>query len=94
MNIASTAKQIFESNDEIEISMKVYGLMGEYVKDWEDEFDDIHEAYEEQGRGEAECQVIREAIEAFCKTSDVVLTDNEYLEVFDTLADLWGLSTN
>jgi len=42
---------------------RVDGLKSEYVWDWEDEFDDIHEAYEEQGRGQAEDQALTEAVE-------------------------------
>ena len=69
-------------------------LKPEFVWDWEDEFDDIHEAYEEQGRGEAEYQAVSELIDRVAKESDIRLTTTKKLEYLDALADLWSVSYN
>lgn len=59
--------------------------------DWEDEFDDINEAYEEQGRGEAESQAILNLIRREYPDG---MSDDELVELMDQLADLWSLSFN
>ena len=58
--------------------------------DWEDEFDDIHEAYEEQGRGQAESHAVQELI----KREFPNIGDDELIDLMDQLADRWGLSYN
>jgi len=73
---------------EDEINEKVDELKGEYVYDWEDEFDNIHEAYEEQGRGEAEAQAIGEAIKSIGFNN---LPSGMYLAVHDLLRYHWNL---
>ena len=49
------------------INNLVQELKSEYVYDgWEDEYEDIDEAYEEMGRNSAEHQVINELINENC----------------------------
>jgi hypothetical protein len=64
--------------------------------DWEDDFDDIYEAYEETGRGQAELVAIAEAIRK--GRADLDLTDDmsvdEYSYLYDALAAEWNLTTN
>jgi len=55
--------------------------------DWEDDFEDEHEAYNEQGRGEAETAV-REAIQADIE-SHFNITNEQYLAQTDE--NLWDL---
>lgn len=63
-------------------------LKPEFIHDWEDEFDDIHEAYDEQGRGEAESQALQELVRREYPDID----DGELVYLMDTLADLWNIS--
>lgn len=58
--------------------------------DWEDEFDDYDEAYEEQGRGQAESQVVQELI----KREYPDISDDKLVEMMDFLADAWCISYN
>jgi len=44
------------------IQDKVQDLKSEYVWDWEDEFEDLDEAYSEQGRNQAEHTVLNDLI--------------------------------
>ncbi len=81
---------ITTSNGMSEVLATVDEAKSEYVHDWEDEFDNIDEAYAEQGRGEAESQVINGLI----PTSVVVdsLGEDEKYELINRLADHYGLS--
>jgi len=63
MNLNPIFIRIAKENSVEEVQERMQELKGEFVNDgWEDEFDDIDEAYEEQGRCEAENQVITELI--------------------------------
>jgi len=63
----------------------------EYVdSDWESEFDDYHEAYEEQGRGQAESQAVQELI----KEHNPGISDADLVRAMDFLANEWGISFN
>ncbi len=73
------------------VSERVNDAKPEFVWDWEGDFDDIHEAYEEQGRGEAESQVIQELISSHGGDS---LSDDDKVALTDKLADHYGLSLN
>jgi hypothetical protein len=75
--------EIFDNIDE---------LKGEYVWDWEDEFDNIHEAYEEQGRGEAESQAISEIVKDEVKKAGLALTDDVLADLMDKVAGSLGVS--
>jgi hypothetical protein len=67
-------------------------LKHEYVDtDWEDDFDDIHEAYEEQGRGEAEAQAVMNLIRREYPDG---MSDTETVALMDELAEAWGISYN
>jgi hypothetical protein len=89
-------KHITDTFDEAEISEKIDECMPNYIdEDWATEFDDIYEAYDEQGRGEAESQVlgelIREAAQACCRTVPI---GDEYCDLFDKLAEHWNITTD
>lgn len=81
-----------------DIYYNVDEAMLEYVdSDWEDEFDDLHEAYEETGRGQAEAQAINEAIKTGILGLGLNPDDIEfdvYCKLYDALAAHWGLETN
>jgi hypothetical protein len=55
---------IIAGNTEDMVAEEIDAAKGEYVWDWEGEFDTLDEAYAEQGRGEAESLVIRNLINA------------------------------
>lgn len=66
-------------------------LVQDYVDDdWADEFDDIFEAYEETGRGQAESQAVQELI----KREYPDIDDDEFVKLMDQLAILWCISYN
>lgn len=77
---------------ESEVLANVDDLKTEFVSDWEDEFDDIHEAYEEQGRGQAESQALMELIDRIAKEEGLTVSDDDKIFYMDELADEWGLS--
>ena len=54
-----------------EVHDRLTTLKHEYVWDWEDDFEDIHEAYDEQGRGEAEVQLLTELVNESLKRLDL-----------------------
>jgi hypothetical protein len=62
--------------------------------DWADEFDDVHEAYEEQGRGQAESYAVQGIITREAEALGVELLDEEVCEIMETVADEMGLSYN
>jgi hypothetical protein len=91
MIIANEFKKITSIVDEMTVFESVDDCKDEYVNDdWEDEFDDINEAYEEQGRGGAEYQVINQIIIDHCPG----LEGDGYIELYDLLADHWNLTTS
>jgi hypothetical protein len=57
--------------------------------DWEEEYDDEHEAYQETGRGEAESEVITEIQNHILK--ELGLTHEEYCETIGQ--DVWETIT-
>lgn len=83
-------QKIISENTEEAVRSNVDELKSEYVSDWEDEFDSLDDAYEEQGRGEAENQALRELI----REEDANLSLDDYCSLKDKLADHYGLSTN
>ena len=66
MDINRAFNTIIGDNDLAIVLEAVDEMKPEYVYDWdEEEFYDIHEAYEELGRGEAESHVIAEMIKYY-----------------------------
>jgi len=88
-----TEQDLFEIitavNTEADVCAKVDELRPEYVQDWEDEFDDFEEAYAEQGRGQAESQVIGDLVKGYGPD----LSGEAHARLFDRLAEHYGLST-
>jgi hypothetical protein len=79
---------IVAGTSEGEIIDAIDEAKSDYVDDWEDEFDNIHEAYDEQGRGEAEDHVVSDAI------SNVIiegLSDEDHCRLHDMLMAHWNL---
>jgi hypothetical protein len=76
------------------IAGKIDEYIPEYVWDWEDEFDDIHEAYEETGRGQAEHQILNEVIAQGAKDLNISLSVDGHCRLFDDLAAHWQISTD
>ena len=66
-------------------------LIPEYVRDWEDEFEDVYEAYEEQGRGEAENAVLDKIIDEYVRAANVTLSIDEWNIVYNELKEEWEL---
>jgi len=84
--------KITKNHTEAEVHKMVDEVKPEYVYDWEDEFDDIHEAYQEQGRGEAESWSIHHLIEIY--TYMDALTFDESVDLIEKLAEHYGLNLN
>jgi hypothetical protein len=89
------AKDILKNNDEDSVLDAVSESIYDYIdSDWEDEYEDIHEAYGETGRGEAESQILHQIIEGWQKETDTNLSIDNFCEVFDILKEEWCLSTD
>lgn len=82
---------IINGNTEATVYDEVDNAKGEYVWDWEDDFDDLEEAYAEQGRGGAECLILNNLIKQY-GASQLDVDDHSIL--FDRLADHYQLHTN
>lgn len=65
-NINPLFIRICKENSIKEIQDKAQELQSEFVWDWEDEFDNLNDAYLEQGGNAAEQQVINELINNNC----------------------------
>jgi hypothetical protein len=76
---------------ESEVHEKIDEYKHEYVDiDWADDFDDIHEAYDEQGRGSAESQAVQELIQHEYPAID----NTELCALMDLLAEEFCISYN
>jgi hypothetical protein len=85
--------QIISTNTHKSVTVSIEDSMYDYVDDgWEDDFDDIFEAYDETGRGAADSQVLNELIRAATDGKDIPA--EEYCELFDRLAEHWNLTTD
>jgi hypothetical protein len=87
-------KHIIGNNTEDYIAEKIDEYIPEYVWDWEDEYDDIHEAYLETGRGQAEHQIINEVIVLGAKALELQISSDEHCDLFDKLVEHWNLDTD
>lgn len=91
MDVQKAFKTIIDNTDENDVIDQVDENKEDYVNaDWADEFDNVHDAYEEQGRGQAECDAISGAIGRFYKD---FLNNDEYCELYDMVAEEWNLTT-
>ena len=93
-NMTDLTKNILANNTEDDVKRRIDAAIPDFVgPGWEDEFDDIFEAYAEQGRGEAESQVLKEIIESASQSQGLTdLTTDQYCEVFNKLTNEWGLT--
>ena len=88
-------KYITDRNTEAQVIESIDETIPDYLDDdWETEFDDIHEAYLEQGRGEAESHVLWVMIRNASTALEQIILDDEYCDLFDKLAEHWNLNTN
>lgn len=85
----ATFDKIISNNSKESIFEKESELIPEFIHDWEDEFETIEEAYIEQGRGAAGSQIITELIDEY--KGDTLLSDDEYLELFDMLSNHYDI---
>lgn len=89
MNIGRVTSTILQLHPENQIYDCISEAMHDYVSDdWEDEFDDIHEAYSEQGRGEAESLVLGEII----RKEYPGISSDDYVDLMQELADRLEIS--
>lgn len=95
MTVDEITKDILNTVDETTIHERVSEAIHDYIDDgWEDEYDDIHEAYQETGRGEADSQVLNEVLSTWQNDNGVELSLDDFCDVFERLADEWCLTTN
>ncbi len=85
---------IIEENNETNIHEQIQDLKTEFIDDgWEDEYEDLDEAYDETGRGGAESQVVNTLIRTACKTLNVKEPDTDpYCEIYDALCEEFNVS--
>ena len=92
MKTRDISDSILKQNNEDNVRERIDEAIPEYLSDgWEDEFADIHEAYTETGRGEAESLVLTEIIEAYCEDNATPITADQHCDIFDDLKNTWGL---
>lgn len=92
MTPEAIAKQILEYNSEDSVQGQVDELIPEYLDDdWESEFDSAYEAYQEQGRGEAENAVLHTIINSFLQDNMHTVTTDGFVEIHEILKDEWSL---
>ena len=89
----SIIKEILAKNNEADISARIDSAIPEYLDDgWEDEFDDIAEAYSETGRGGAGSQVLHEIIREYFQENKITEPDtDQFCEILDALSSEWGV---
>lgn len=86
---------IVENNTEADVLERIDEAIPDYLDDdWETEFDDVHEAYGETGRGEAESQILHELIDAGVREFLMPISDDQCCDLFDKLRDHWSLTTH
>jgi len=89
MSIEKLFKKITEENTEDSVHNEVDNAKGEYVWDWEDRFESLDDAYEEQGRGEAENLVLSNLIK---QNDGEVISHDDYNKLFNLLAEYYYLN--
>lgn len=87
-------KEITDFHREEDVHARVDEAKSEYVHDWEDEFEDIHEAYDEQGRGEAESQVLWSMVNGAVAAMMPTMSSDAQIDLFEKLAEHYYLSTS
>ncbi len=76
------------------VRSRIDDLIPEFLNDdWEDEFDDINEAYSETGRGEAESQVIQETIKEAMDDTGLTLSDDDQYWLSKEMQEFYEIST-
>ncbi|MCP4369876.1 MAG: hypothetical protein GY797_17440 [Deltaproteobacteria bacterium] len=92
MDVLPIFKKIIKDNSTEDIHQEVQDLKLEFISDdWADEFDDVDEAYEEQGRNEAENITLNSLINAGVHGYPMMNADHNKL--FDMLAKHYELQS-
>lgn len=89
VNVEELFDKIVENVRAEDVYARVDDAKEDYVWDWEDEFDDIHEAYAEQGRGEAESDVVSSIVSEHAPAD---MDADDQVSLYEMLLDHWGLS--
>jgi len=88
VNVPELFDKIVENVSIEEVSARIDELKDEYVWGWEDEFDNIHDAYAEQGRGEAEAEFLSQVISEYAPFE---INTSDYLQLYDMLLERWEI---
>lgn len=93
MNIQPLFDKIAVDHNQEEVWDKVQEAKSDFLdENWEEDFDDIDDAYAETGRGEAESQTIVELITM--ATHGYPISDSDHCVLFDKLKEHYELSTD
>ena len=82
--------KIVMENSVDDVLDRIQELKSDYVSDWEDEFDSLDEAYDEQGRGAAESDVLNDLTRPW----DPSLSLDDHDIVFQKLKEYYGVETH
>lgn len=86
--VPSVFKKITDKLSQSDVDEKVDEAKFEYIpEDWEDEFEDMEEAYIETGYGGAEDQVLTELIMPFTNLLDAT----RYIQLYNKLVEYYEL---
>ena len=92
MNIEPLFQTIIEWNGKESVWEEIQEAKSEYLDEhWEEEFEDVDEAYSETGRGEAENQILTGLINQV--THGYPIIDSDHCRLFDMLANHYELNT-
>lgn len=89
-------EQIRKDHTSESIQTEIQDTKNDYVDDdWEDEFDDIDEAYMETGRGGAESDVLNRVVEDACAVLGLVSPPvGPFCDILDRIYDEMGIERN
>lgn len=91
-DIEELFKTIIMQNSVDDVLNEIQEAKYDYIDtSWEDEFEDIDEAYLEQGRGEAESQILTTLINSH---GGINLNLNDHYQLFDQLTEHYDLTTD
>ena len=89
VNVEELFDKIVENVRAEDVYARVDDAKEDYVWDWEDEFDDIEDAYSEKGRGEAESFAVNEIVLEY---APVGMSTGDHLKLYEMLLEHWALS--
>ena len=89
VNIEELFDKIVENVRVEDVYARVDDAKEDYVWDWEDEFDDIEDAYYEKGRGQAESSVVNGIISEYAPSD---MDSDDQVILYEILLEHWELS--